>query len=89
MTRAAARWIPSNTGDVLVVPLRSDPRPVGILVLARAGSPYGYDDVEMADVLGTFIGRLATSMATVSSRTGDAADPARELETEVELAERS
>ena len=89
MSGAAAPWIPSNTGDVLVVPLRSDPRPVGILVLARAGSPYGYDDVEMADVLGTFIGRLATSMATVSSRTGDAADPARELETEVELAERS
>ena len=87
MSGTTAAWIPSNTGDVLVVPLRSDPRPVGILVLARAGAPYGYDDVEMADVLGTFIGRIVASAA--SSRSREAAEPASELDTEVELAERS
>lgn len=54
-------WIPSNTGEVLVVPLRGDPRPLGILVLARARTPYGLDDIEMGDVLGTFIGRVVTS----------------------------
>jgi hypothetical protein len=92
LSAASAPWVPSNTGDVLVVPLRSDPRPVGILVLARAGAPYGYDDVEMADVLGTFIGRVVASLPrrpTESSRWGDAAEPVNELESEVELAERS
>ena len=92
MSGTAAPWIPSNTGDALVVPLRSDPRPVGILVLARAGTPYGYDDVEMADVLGTFIGRVVASLArrpTEASRPGDAAEPVSERESEVELAERS
>ena len=92
MSGTAAPWIPSNTGDVLVVPLRSDPRPVGILVLARAGPPYVYDDVEMADVLGTFIGRVVASRArppSASSRSADAAEPVAELEAEVELAERS
>jgi uncharacterized protein YigA (DUF484 family) len=90
MSGTTAAWIPSNTGNVLVVPLRSDPRPVGILVLARAGAPYGYDDVEMGDVLGTFIGRIVASAASAaSSRPGEAAEAAAELETEVELAERS
>ena len=92
MSTTAAPWIPSNTGHVLVVPLRSDPRPVGILVLARAGAPYGYDDVEMADVLGTFIGRVVASWARrpiESSRSGEAAEPVSELETEAELAEHS
>src|SRR5688500_3926017 len=92
LSAASAPWVPSNTGEVLVVPLRSDPRPVGILVLARAGQPYGYDDVEMADVLGTFIGRVVASAErrpTESSRSGDAAESTNELETEVELAERS
>ena len=90
MSGAAAPWIPSNTGDVLVVPLRSEPRPVGILVLARAGPPYIYDDVEMADVLGTFIGRVVATRARApeSSRSGDAAEPVSERDTEVELAER-
>jgi uncharacterized protein YigA (DUF484 family) len=92
LSAANAPWVPSNTGEVLVAPLRSDPRPLGILVLARAGAPYGYDDVEMADVLGTFIGRVVASWArrpTESSRSGDAPEPAHELETEEELAERS
>ena len=92
LSAANAPWVPSNTGEVLVAPLRSDPRPLGILVLARAGAPYGYDDVEMADVLGTFIGRVVAAWArrpTESSRSGDAPELAHELETEEELAERS
>jgi hypothetical protein len=92
MSGTTAAWVPSNTGEVLVVPLRNDPRPLGILVLARAGAPYGYDDVEMADVLGTFIGRVVASFVrrpTASSRSGEAAEPLSELETDVELAERS
>jgi GAF domain len=90
MSGTTAPWIPSNTGDVLVVPLRSDPRPVGILVLARAGAPYGYDDVEMADVIGTFIGRIvARGAAAAPTRPGHAAEAPGELDTEVELAERS
>lgn len=60
---AAAPWTPSNTGQVLVVPLRGDPRPLGVLVLARAQAPYGSDDIEMGDVLGTFIGRIVSSAA--------------------------
>ena len=92
LSAASASWLPSNTGEVLVAPLRSDPRPLGILVLARAGAPYGYDDVEMADVLGTFVGRVVASSArrsTDSPRPAVAAESASELETEVELAERS
>lgn len=92
LSAASAPWVPSNTGEVLVAPLRADPRPLGILVLARAGAPYGYDDVEMADVLGTFIGRVVASFSrppTEPSRLRVAADPVNELETEVELAERS
>jgi len=51
----AAPWMPANTREALVVPLRSDPRPLGIVVLARAQAPYRLDDIEMADVVGTFI----------------------------------
>jgi GAF domain-containing protein len=58
---AEGTWIPSKTAEALVVPLRADPKPLGILVLARAETPYGLDDIEMADVLGTFIGRVVTS----------------------------
>ncbi len=57
-------WTPSNAGEVLVAPLRGDPRPHGVLVLARAAVPYGLDDIEMADVLGTFIGRVVESAAS-------------------------
>ena len=53
-----AAWMPANTREGLVVPLRADPRPLGILVLARARAPYTLDDIEMADVVGTFIGRV-------------------------------
>jgi GAF domain-containing protein len=60
---APGPWIPSNTRELLVVPLRGDPRPVGILVLARAETPYALDDIEMGDVLGTFIGRVVASGA--------------------------
>ena len=67
MTVATAPWIPANTGEVLVVPLRGDPRPLGILVLARAERPYGLEDIEMADVLGTFIGRVVASAARRAS----------------------
>lgn len=92
MSAASAPWIPSNTGEVLVVPLRSDPRPLGVLVLARAGAPYGYDDVEMADVLGTFTSRVVATAApgvAVSTRSGVPAQPMSELEVEGELAESS
>jgi hypothetical protein len=87
-----AGWIPSNTGEVLVVPLRGDPRPLGILVLARAETQYGLDDIEMADVLGTFIGRVVASAAQRSSestRPIDTRQPMSEVETEGELAETS
>ena len=54
-------WMPANSREGLVVPLRADPRPLGILVLARAQAPYSLDDIEMADVVGTFIGRVVTA----------------------------
>ena len=79
---ANAAWIPSNTREVLVVPLRGDPRPLGMLVLARAQVPYGLDDIEMADVLGTFVGRVVAS-ATSHSRSRQSGN---DLENEVELA---
>jgi len=62
---AKGPWIPPRTSEALVVPLRADPKPLGILVLARAETPYGLDDIEMADVLGTFIGRVVTSRSEV------------------------
>ena len=68
-------WIPPKTAEALVVPLRADPRPLGILVLARAETPYELDDIEMADVLGTFIGRVVTSRSVT------------DVESDVELAE--
>jgi len=63
-----AAWMPANTQEGLVVPLRADPRPLGVLVLARARAPYRLDDIEMADVVGTFIGRIvaAASRGAVS-----------------------
>ena len=62
VTRAAAvAWSPANTSEALVVPLRGDERPLGVLILARAGSPYALDDIEMADVLGTFVGRVVAT----------------------------
>jgi hypothetical protein len=72
---AANTWAPSSTREVLVVPLRGEARPHGILVLARAVGPYRLDDIEMADVLGTFVGRV------IASR------PVTELERDGELAE--
>ena len=63
MTAATASWLPTNTSEVLVVPLRGDPRPLGVLILARSHPPYGLDDIEMADVLGTFIGRVVSAAA--------------------------
>jgi GAF domain-containing protein len=93
MSRAAnLAWIPSNTGEILVVPLRSDPRPVGILVLGRAQPHYGSDDIEMADVLGTFIGRVVASAArrpAESSRSADEPESVNEPESEAQLAERN
>jgi len=87
---ANAAWIPSNTGEVLVVPLRGDPRPLGILVLARARLPYGLDDIEMADVFGTFIGRVVASAASrpsESTRSADAPQSVPDVESDGELAE--
>jgi hypothetical protein len=88
--RTAATWIPLNTGEVLVIPLRGDPRPLGVLVLARAERPYGLDDIEMGDVLGTFIGRVVSaSLGRQEAVMSDAA-PERvesDLEGDAELVE--
>ena len=83
-------WTPSNTSEVLVVPLRNEPRPAGILVLARSQTPYRLDDIEMADVLGTFIGRVVARAARRPAESTRSADPAQsltDLEREEELAE--
>jgi GAF domain-containing protein len=64
-----APWLPSNTGEALLVPLRGDPRPLGILVLARAAVPYELVDIEMGDVLGTFIGRVVSSRSFMNVET--------------------
>ena len=62
VTRAAAvAWLPASTSEALVVPLRGDERPLGVLILARAGPAYALDDIEMADVLGTFVGRVVAT----------------------------
>ena len=89
MSAATAAWIPPYTGEVLVVPLRGDPKPLGILVLARAETPYGLDDIEMADILGTFIGRVVASAAPRAAEPAGSEDarPATEAETDAELVE--
>ena len=86
---SSVSWAPSNTGEVLVVPVRSEPRPLGFLVLARAQAPYGLDDIEMADVLGTFVGRVVASAARRASATREenAARPTIDVESEAQLAE--
>jgi GAF domain-containing protein len=87
---ANVAWTPSRTGEVLVVPLRGDPRPLGILVLSRSQEPYGLDDIEMADVLGTFVGRVVASAARRpldSTRSAGVAESVTDLESEGELAE--
>jgi hypothetical protein len=91
MSAPNAGWTPSNTGEVLVIPMRGEPRPVGVLVLARAQAPYDLDDIEMADVLGTFIGRIVASASRGSSEPTRPFDraPISEVETEGELAQRS
>ena len=85
---AKMAWTPSNTSEVLVVPLRSEPRPAGILVLARNQTPYGLDDIEMADVLGTFIGRVVASATRRPSETSedDTAPPTIYIDSEAQLA---
>jgi GAF domain-containing protein len=86
----AAPWMPANTREALVVPLRSDPGPLGILVLARAQTPYGLDDIEMADVVGTFIGRVverALSPGAVAHQGAFAARSVTLVEREEQLAE--
>jgi hypothetical protein len=72
---AADAWLPSKSREALVVPLRGVPKPLGILVLARSETAYGLDDIEMADVFGTFIGRVVASRSEA------------EVASEVELAE--
>ena len=84
-----AAWMPANTREGLVVPLRADPRPLGILVLARAQAPYALDDIEMADVVGTFIGRVVAA-ASRGAGSQDIVFPARsvsDVEREAALAE--
>lgn len=84
-----APWMPVNTKECIVVPLRGDPRPLGILVLARSETPYRLDDIEMADVLGTFIGRVVAA-ATRGPLAQSGAYPARpisDMTREPELAE--
>ena len=82
-------WMPANTREGLVVPLRADPRPLGILVLARAQAPYALDDIEMADVVGTFIGRVvaAANRIAVPQRVDLPARTVSDAEIEAELAE--
>lgn len=67
----------------------TDPRPLGILMFARAHGPYGLGDIEMADVLGTFIGRvvkLAARRPPMSVRGSDA-EPSTVVESDRALAE--
>lgn len=81
-----ADWMPANTREGLIVPLRADPRPLGILVLARAHAPYALDDIEMADVVGTFIGRVVTAANRSPASLADAPVRSfRAVETEAEL----
>ena len=84
-----AAWMPANMREGLIVPLRADPRPLGILVLARAHSPYAVDDIEMADVVGTFIGRVvATARRSAVLQHGDhLARSVSHVDREVKLAE--
>jgi hypothetical protein len=84
-----AVWMPANTREGLVVPLRADPRPLGILVLARAQTPYRLDDIEMADVVGTFIGRVvaAASRGAVVQHSSLPARSVSDVDREAQLAE--
>jgi hypothetical protein len=85
----AAAWMPANTREALIVPLRGHPRPLGILVLARAQAPYGLDDIEMADVVGTFLGRVvasAPSRSAVLRHGAYTSPPVSDSEREEELA---
>ena len=88
-TRGDAAWMPANMREGLVVPLRADPRPVGVLVLARAEAPYALDDIEMADVVGTFIGRVvaAANRKAVPQHVDLPARAMSDAERETELAE--
>jgi hypothetical protein len=90
VTRAAAvEWLPQRTSEALVVPLRGDERPLGVLILARAGSPYALDDIEMADVLGTFVGRVVATARRAAAPTYHVPAPPHrdDLVGEQELAE--
>ena len=88
-TSGEAAWMPASTREGLVVPLRADPRPLGILVLARAQAPYALDDIEMADVVGTFIGRVVATArrSAVSHHEDHLARSVSHVEREAELAE--
>ena len=91
-TSGDTAWMPANTREGLVVPLRADPGPLGVLVLARAQAPYALDDIEMADVVGTFIGRVVAAANRSAASLPDA--PARSFravgtEAELESSERN
>jgi hypothetical protein len=59
--RGALRpWVPSETRDLIIVPLGDDARSLGVLVLGRARERYEDADTELAAVLSRFIARLVS-----------------------------
>ena len=80
-------WVPSETRDLIVVPLVDRVRSLGALVLGRAQQRYEAADEELAGVLGRFVSRLVVK-ATLDSEIAEpapVAEPDREWVGEPEL----
>ena len=63
-------WIPSETRELLVVPLTDGARALGVLVLGRVEDRYEDADEETAGMLGRFIARVVSHGAAVERGDG-------------------
>ncbi|HEY7624513.1 MAG TPA: GAF domain-containing protein [Candidatus Limnocylindria bacterium] len=55
-------WVPDETRDLVIAPLVADDRAVGLLVLGRTRDRYTAADEDLAEILASFVAKLAASL---------------------------
>ena len=58
---ALREWVPDQTRELLIAPLVSADRSVGLLVLGRTRERYSPADEELAEVVASFVAKIAAS----------------------------
>lgn len=81
-------WVPSETRELIVVPLFDRSRGIGALVLGRARQRYEDADEELAGLLGRFVSRLVVKAkleSEIPERADQPAEAVREWSEEPQL----